>query len=72
MKRREGPHSRATSKDDAPDWWINAHNDSLRYGTGVILVHSDKGPEHVPMDRYPELADALTTSHAQHAQQNSK
>lgn len=46
MKRREGPHSRATSTDDAPDWWIQAYNDCLREGIGVIML---RGNEEVPV-----------------------
>jgi hypothetical protein len=71
MKRKEGPHSRATSKDDAPDWWIKAHIDSLKYGTGIILVHGNKSPEHITWDRYPELAGTLTAAHAKIAQENT-
>ena len=67
MKRKEGPHSRTTAKDDAPEWWISAHNDCLKYGIGVIVVRGlPKLPirpepfmqstvEHIPVDRWKDL-----------------
>lgn len=59
MKRKEGPHSRTTAKDDAPDWWINAHNDCLKYGMGVIVVRGlpkmQSTVEHIPVDKFKDL-----------------
>lgn len=52
-------HKQKQSKDDAPQWWIDAHNEALLNGVSVVLISSDKDPEHIPMDGYPKLIEAL-------------
>lgn len=67
MKRKEGPHSRTTAKDDSPDWWISAHNDCLKWGIGVIVVRGlpkmQSKVEHIPVDKYKDLQYELGFMH---------
>ena len=52
-------HKQKRTKDDAPQWWIDAHNESLLNGVSIVLISSDKPPEHIPINRYDELIEAM-------------
>ena len=59
-------HKQKPSKEpDAPQWYIDAYLDALKYGTGVVMIHSNKPPEHIPPERYLEVAEGLTWAHKQ-------
>jgi hypothetical protein len=52
-------HRQKQSKDDAPDWWIHANREAMAYGFSVVLITSDKDPEHIPYTRHDELMQAM-------------
>jgi hypothetical protein len=61
--KHEGPHSRGTSKEDAPEWWIKAYNDCLRTGIGVIVLRGNEDiavrPLYVSADHYDDFGYEL-------------
>ena len=54
-----------SNEPDAPQWYIDAYMDALKYGTGIIALHNGKEPEHIPPERYLETAEALQWAHKQ-------
>ena len=53
-------HKQKKSKEpDAPQWYIDAHLDSLKNGIGVMVIRHGQDPMHVPPEKYLELAEGL-------------
>lgn len=52
-------HKQKRSTEGAPMWWIDANREAMAYGISIVLVSSDKDPEHIPITRYDELIDAM-------------
>lgn len=52
-------HKQKKSKDDAPQWYIDAYLEALEIGTAVMLMDSNQKVEHLPKARYQELIEAL-------------
>ena len=53
-------HKQKKSKEpDAPQWYIDAYLEALEHGLGVVVIRQNQEPEHIPVNSYPELIDAL-------------
>ena len=53
-------HKQKKSKEpDTPQWYIDAYLEALKHGLGVVVIRLNEEPEHIPVNRYPELIDAL-------------
>ena len=58
-----GHKQKPSQEPDAPQWYIDAQRDAMRYGTGFIALHDDKEPEHIPPEKYLEVAETLKWAH---------
>ena len=54
-----GHKQRKSQGPDAPQWYIDAYLEALAIGTAVVLINSNQDAEHIPLNRYPELIEAL-------------
>ena len=59
-------HKQKKSKEDAPQWYIDAHLESLRTGVGVIVIRNGQGIEQIPPEKYLELAEALIAKYQEY------
>ena len=48
-----------TKEPDAPQWYIDAYLEALEHGLGVVVIRQNQDPEHISVNKYPELIDAL-------------
>ena len=61
-------HKQKKSKEDAPQWYIDACIDAMVVGMGVVKVTLEGGQyniERIPPERFLEAADALNQLHSQ-------
>lgn len=59
-------HKQKKSKEDAPQWYIDAYLESLRTGLGVIVIRDGQDIEQIPPEKYLELAEALIAKHQEY------
>jgi hypothetical protein len=53
-------HKQNPNKDiDTPQWYIDAHNNSLRYGIGIIAIYDGEEAECINPEDYAELIKFL-------------
>jgi hypothetical protein len=53
-------HKQKKSKEpDAPQWYIDAHLDSLKNGIGVIAIGKDQECLYISPEQYLEFAEIL-------------
>jgi hypothetical protein len=45
--------------DGAPDWYYQAIEDALIYGTGWVIFRNGQAPENLKPEQYLEAAEAL-------------
>lgn len=57
-----GHKQKKSQEPDVPQWYIDAYRDSLTYGVGVMVFRNGE-IEHIPANRYLELADVLQRAH---------
>ncbi len=57
-----GHKQKKSQEPDAPQWYIDAYRDSLTYGVGVMVFRGGE-VEHVPAEKFLELADGLKWAH---------
>jgi len=57
-------HKQKKSKEpDAPQWYIDAHLDSLKNGIGVIVLRDGHDPENIAPEKYLEMAEILMSKY---------
>ena len=57
-----GHKQKKSQDDDAPQWYIDACLEAVKYGLGVVVIRFDGTgfeAEHIPPERHKELTDAL-------------
>lgn len=59
-------HKQKKSQEpDAPQWYIDAYLDALKYGAGLVVIRPGQEPEYIPPERYLEIAEAMKVTHRQ-------
>ena len=53
----------AQEPDEAPDWYKQAIEDSLIYGTGWVIFRNGQAPEALKPEQYLEAVEALKWAH---------
>jgi hypothetical protein len=60
-----GHKQKKSQEPDAPQWYIDAYLDALKYGAGLVVFRPGTDPEYIPPERYLEIAEALKWSDKQ-------
>lgn len=57
-------HKQKKSKEpDAPQWYIDAYLESLKYGIGIVVIRYNQEPEHIPFPQQLEFVEQVQDMH---------